>query len=65
MSAVASGLLSNPRVVASKLAYSIFPENEGVKPLNYHEKKMADTPQEIWSEGEIKLYGQKNADLPV
>eukprot|EP00966_Prymnesium_polylepis_P126194 2918249-Prymnesium_polylepis.1 len=65
MSNVASGLVSNPRVVASKLAYAIFPENEGVKPLNYHEKKLADNPQELWSEGEMKLYGQKKADLLV
>ena len=65
MPAVASGLVSNPRVVASKLAYSIFPENEGVKPLNYDEKKLADTPQALWSESEIKLYGQKKDDLPV
>ena len=65
MGAVASGLMNNPRLVASKLAYSIFPDDESVKPLNYDEKKLADTPEALWSEGEIKLYGQKKADLPV
>ena len=65
MEAVASGLMNNPRVVASKLAYSIFPDDESVKPLNYNEKKLADTPDTLWSESEIKLYGQKKAELPV
>eukprot|EP00966_Prymnesium_polylepis_P193264 4479410-Prymnesium_polylepis.1 len=50
LAAVASRLVSNPRVVASKLAYSIFPEDEDVKPLNYDEKKLADTPQALWLE---------------
>ena len=65
MEAVASGLMNNPRLVASKLAYSIFPDDESVKPLNYNEKKLADTPDALWSESEIKLYGQKKAELPV
>ena len=65
MGAVASGLMNNPRLVASKLAYSIFPDDESMKPLSYDEKKLADTPEALWSEAEIKLYGQQKADLPV
>ena len=65
METVASGLTNNPRLVASKLAYSIFPDDESVKPLSYDEKKLADTPEALWSEAEIKLYGQPKADLPV
>lgn len=65
MGAVASGLMNNPRLVASKLAYSVFPADESVKPLSYDEKKLADAPEALWSEAEIKLYGQEKADLPV
>ena len=65
MSATASGLLKNPRVVAQKLAYAIFPENEGVKPLNYNEKKLADNPHALWSYREMDLYGEEKADLSV
>ena len=28
-------------------------------------KKLADTPEALWSEAEIKLYAQQKADLPV
>ena len=64
METVASGLTNNPRLVASKLAYSIFPD-DCVKPLMYGDKKLADAPEALWSEAEIKLYGQPKADLPV
>ena len=64
METVASGLTNNPRLVASKLAYSIFPD-DCVKPLMYGDKKLADAPEALWSEAEIKLYGQQKADLPV
>eukprot|EP00966_Prymnesium_polylepis_P026130 602396-Prymnesium_polylepis.1 len=56
MSAMASQLRDKPRVVTSKLAYAIFPEVDSVKPLNYHEKKLADAPHALWSEGDIMLY---------
>ena len=55
---MAKELQRNPRVVASKLAYAVFPDDV-VGPLTYDEKKLADKPQGLWTESELKLYGEK------
>ena len=43
----------NPRMLASKFAHAIFPEESTLSGLSFKEKKMASMPMLMWSKEEL------------